>query len=471
MNTLNSWHVKTPNGNVQGPFSDQQILKMARTGAISRADRLQHPERTKGEWVTAIGIPALGKLLPPQGGSVLPTKSTSNTDKSSKNATTSSTLDSYLPDWTQASVPVPGSVTGTVDYWAQVSQEFAASKASPNQKSVSSKSSVSSQLEKAHASVLKDEEDAKKLVAWQKGNTFYKVFAGFALSIGVLSIIGVFYWFLSENSKYVKESIVPNIEAMADRASKSHNENLNAGETLPETLEGCKLEMAEAERELRSLPPDPNSVARFDQLKRKILALAERIDRLEREKNKPNTGSREGEQRTAEVPNNLSNRSPTSRIQWSSLSGSYEIGNKSRASLAMAELKSEQTVASTTTGANTAAMDVQTVEKFNEKGFIEAQVSFEPSHSNNSQAIVFCKITQVIKTIPGRDDILTPALKPTFDDMMAKFQRGAILIVLEQNELSDIEKARAAIKQKLSNMKPSDVRDAQEIQRRLKDYK
>jgi hypothetical protein len=238
MNTLNAWHVKTPDGKVQGPFSDQEIVKMAKAGAISRADQMRHPERTKGAWVNAIGIPALAKLLPPQLGGVFPATATPTIDKSAKNARNFPSLASDLPEWTEASGPLPGSSTGTVDYWAQVSQEFAASKGAPTRESVSSKSAVANDLEKAAASLLKDEEDEKKLRARQKGNNFFKIFAGFALSIGALSILGVFYWFLSENSKYVKESIVPNVEAMVDKEVKKLQLQQSNGTTIPNGEQG-----------------------------------------------------------------------------------------------------------------------------------------------------------------------------------------------------------------------------------------
>lgn len=60
---LRGWHMRNMDGVEYGPFTDAEVLAYASESRITRDSKLKHLKHTKGEWISAVEIPAIASRL------------------------------------------------------------------------------------------------------------------------------------------------------------------------------------------------------------------------------------------------------------------------------------------------------------------------------------------------------------------------------------------------------------------------
>lgn len=485
MNTDKTWQVKSPNGEVQGPFTDAQILQLLKNGSVSALHELRNATRTKGAWVSATKIPGVAKILEGRAGNNLPRTDPPNppSDFPSVGLGGSPSVDlaslnlpSDIPNWT-ASAPAPShGMPATTDYWVSAAQSLAGNSNASNARAESTKKSKDSLS--GHSSLsansLLEKVDREQRESEQKQRTqtasdyrMHITIGCCAVLLGIFGSYGAFVLSKPLKLRWAANdalSTMVNSMRLAEILEKQRLEKLarNGDRNLrsPSSSEVSLLESArsaafELQSILDQMPPDLREAWQ-----------AEQIELLTRAKFKRNN------QANTPVPDDPPPAKTVTtpkvfEVDWSSLSGPYEIGNKQLAKLAMGSLKSKQIAASGVTGANTAEMDLEIVTVFESKGFIAAEMSFEAGLRTDRQTLIIGRITSVTKSTPESNDIITANLKPGFEKILAELTSMAVPIVLENKDLTSIEMVRNALKNALVSVKPKDFKDYSEVKRKL----
>jgi hypothetical protein len=176
---------------MEGPFLDHQILKMAKSGEISRSAKLKHPERTQDKWVQAADVPGIGKFVVQSSGK-------SNVSSGLPPEMELGSLDQNLPSWTAVAEVAPAATSENLDYWGRMTQGLA--------------SEVTKQ------SVTKEDSDIarnytvpeSKATEGGQGSGLFVAAGVFVLSFGVLLcagffVVGVFFFGESDEERQISE--------------------------------------------------------------------------------------------------------------------------------------------------------------------------------------------------------------------------------------------------------------------------
>lgn len=380
-----SWYIQKSTRKIEGPFLDNQILKLAKEGKISRSFKLKHAQRTDGKWVFATEVPGVGKLVlqNANGMGELPPEFEEES------------LGDGLPSWTAASQVPQAAIPGASDYWNQVTHGLAAANTKQTPKTgvpVEPTSNASSKQNTASKRQLND-----LLI----GGAILLMLLGILVSGGMI-LLGSF--FLGEERE------------LTDRG-KANRRELREG--IDRTVQAA-AGSAEA--------PAP------------VLTRDEAVARTQsggNEKRKVPSGSRSTQPSTMPP------------IDFSKLSGRYEIGDKVRAH---EERTSIQLAKIGKTVEEKLNFDIKLFELFLPKGHVSAEVQVETLFQAAGKQIIICRIIRISNETPGREDYDTAWGKESFDKIKQIIGNGGQLLAISvsDNDLQNLSDAKITLQRELA---------------------
>jgi hypothetical protein len=285
MNPSQLWQVGTPTGKTLGPFSDQQIVQLTKDGKITRSHKLLHPERTKGEWVSAGKITALQKFFVQKAseGSVPSTPQPPSLEPS---IDAQSFFSSDLSDW--ADLPAPTVVTNqhSSDYWTAAGGFASASQQAGGDKSTASKPSSKKELSttEKYLQGLESEQRSAEENSKKESSSNLRIqiiAASVIIVLGVFGSYGAYVWSKPLKMRWAADnafSEMINATAVAEAMSNSRLKSSEPfKESATESYMWAKAEMAAAKLQsiLDQMPPD----LRADWQEGKIISALERASR------------------------------------------------------------------------------------------------------------------------------------------------------------------------------------------------
>lgn len=480
MNTDNTWFVRSLGGKVLGPFTDSQILKMSKDGVITSSHELRNATRTKGAWVKATQISGISQFLEKKSSNAPPNTDSTNSQELGPNSEGSglSTIDfaslnlpSDIPAWTTAPPSSPTGTPGTSDYWMSTSPSLAASESrgQEHSKKKSGQPSTGHNPHSANHLLNKIEREQQQSAANEKKHSVQKtrmhiIICCSIILFGIFGSYGAFVLSKPLKLRWAADDAISTMvnsvklaealrEARLAKYANTGNPDLRSPSAAEiNLLDSARVAATELQAILDQMPPDLRKSWETE----KIEMLA-----LRNFESDSTTASQAPEftppEENIEEPQQF-------QVDWASLSGPYEIGNKTTARYAIAALKSENIAASSVTGANLYEMDLKTVDVFSTKGFIAADMSFESAFKNDKQTLVIGKISAITKTIPERKDI--EKMTAEFDQMMDLYRGGgAVLIVLENSDLTSEAKTTEALREALIKITPEEFRTYQDTKK------
>ncbi|MFN6164545.1 MAG: hypothetical protein ACK6DC_13580 [Planctomycetota bacterium] len=415
MDSKSLWYMQSKAGTAEGPYSDQQILKMAMEGSLSRTAKVRHTQRTKNEWILATAVPGLGSIVlnntspvaevsPQKGPSSNPTPAPA--PQRSKPSETSG-LGLGVPRWSAANPILSRNDSLSHDYWDSMSTAAAEDQV------------IESLSKTAAAQTESDNSTRSRKIL--KRQLYDLVVAGtlIVLLIAIL-ISGGLFLAGSLMLGYSDEEL----EAIAKRATP-------AGLGWNDELERSSQVVAGAP----GILPHPELSAN-------------------RKSNDSDSSEEPEEQMLA------------TDLDFSSLSGRYDIGEKGRAKQELVSIEVKR-ITARKRGEDLHELDAQLLEDFGKHGFVSAEMTIEPKAGGTGKQSLVCSITNIVQTIPEVDDCGTALGRDSFDQLLKRGKNGDIVIVLSKDDLQNIAKAKDAIRRELSTKMPSEILDPQETEKLL----
>jgi hypothetical protein len=413
MDSKSLWYMQSKAGTAEGPYSDQQILKMAMEGSLSRTAKVRHTQRTKNEWILATAVPGLGSIVlnntspvaevsPQKGPSSNPTPAPA--PQRSKPSETSG-LGSGVPRWSAANPILSRNDSLSHDYWDSMSTAAAEDQVIETLSKTTDAQSESDNSTRSRKVLKRQLYDL--LVA---GTLIFLLLA--ILISGGLFLAGSLMLGYSDEE----------LEAMAKRVTPPGLGWNEESERSAEVVAGAPGIMPPAELWADREPNDSGS-------------------------------SEEPEE-----------QSLTMDLDLSSISGTYEVGEKGQANQELVSIEVKR-ISARKKGADLHELDAQLLEEFGKHGFVSAEMTFKPIAGGTGGQSLVCSITNIVRTIPAPDDFGTALGRDSFEKLLELSKNGGIVVALNKDDLQNIASAKEAIRRNLLTKMPKEILDPKETER------